>query len=123
MLRDSPDERAALVLDALDKAAEQPVRAGDVIQRLRDFVSRGETERRIESIKKLVEEASALALVAADVRAAPQRDVPLPRPRPSDTHAPKAAPSEDGKSDAREKPAILCWPLAPTRTWMPAPGR
>ena len=63
LLRDSPDERAALVLDALDKAAEQAVRAGDVIQRLRDFVSRGETERRIESISKLIEEASALALV------------------------------------------------------------
>ena len=58
-----------LVLDALDKAAEQAVRAGDVIQRLRDFVSRGETERRIESIKKLVEEASALALVAAREKA------------------------------------------------------
>jgi two-component system sensor kinase FixL len=69
LLRDSPDERAALVLDALDKAAEQAVRAGDVIQRLRDFVSRGETERRIESIKKLVEEASALALVAAREKA------------------------------------------------------
>ena len=69
LLRDSPDTRAALVLDALDKAAEQAVRAGDVIQRLRDFVSRGETERRIESIKKLVEEASALALVAAREKA------------------------------------------------------
>ncbi len=69
LLRDSPDPRAALVLDALDKAAEQAVRAGDVIQRLRDFVSRGETERRIESIKKLVEEASALALVAAREKA------------------------------------------------------
>ncbi len=69
LLQDSPDKRAALVLDALDKAAEQAVRAGDVIQRLRDFVSRGETERRIESIKKLVEEASALALVAAREKA------------------------------------------------------
>jgi two-component system sensor kinase FixL len=65
LLKDSPDTRAPLILDALDKAAEQAVRAGDVIQRLRDFVARGETERRIESIKKLLEEASALALVAA----------------------------------------------------------
>jgi two-component system, LuxR family, sensor kinase FixL len=65
LLKDSPDPRAPVILDALDKAAEQAVRAGDVIQRLRDFVARGETERRIESIKKLVEEASALALVAA----------------------------------------------------------
>jgi two-component system sensor kinase FixL len=69
LLQDSPDKRAPLVLDALDKAAEQAVRAGDVIQRLRDFVARGETERRIESIKKLIEEASALALVAAREKA------------------------------------------------------
>ena len=45
LLKDSPDKRATLVLDALDKAAEQAVRAGNVIQRLRDFVARGETER------------------------------------------------------------------------------
>jgi two-component system sensor kinase FixL len=52
-------------MQAMDKAAEQAVRAGQVIQRLRDFVSRGETEKRIESIKKLIEEASTLALIAA----------------------------------------------------------
>jgi PAS domain S-box-containing protein len=65
LLDDSPNERAEPVRDALDKAAEQAVRAGQVIQRLREFVTRGETERRIESIRKLVEEASALALLAA----------------------------------------------------------
>ena len=31
--------------DALDKAAEQALRAGEIIRRLRDFVARGETER------------------------------------------------------------------------------
>ncbi|HXQ13067.1 MAG TPA: PAS domain S-box protein [Caulobacteraceae bacterium] len=49
--------------EALDKAADQALRAGDVIHRLRDFIGRGETERRIESLSKLIEEASALALV------------------------------------------------------------
>jgi two-component system sensor kinase FixL len=49
--------------EALDKAADQALRAGDVIRRLRDFIGRGETERRIESVSKLIEEASALALV------------------------------------------------------------
>jgi len=49
--------------EALDKAADQALRAGEVIHRLRDFIGRGETERRIESISKLIEEASALALV------------------------------------------------------------
>jgi two-component system sensor kinase FixL len=59
------DSRGATIKGALDKAAEQALRAGQVIQRLRDFVARGETERRVESIKKLIEEASTLALVAA----------------------------------------------------------
>lgn len=58
-------KRSERVIQAIDKATEQTLRAGEVIQRLRDFVSRGETEKRIESLKKLVEEASALALVAA----------------------------------------------------------
>ncbi len=43
----------------------QALRAGEIIRRLRDFVARGETERRIESLPKLIEEASALALVGA----------------------------------------------------------
>jgi two-component system sensor kinase FixL len=51
------------VRDAIGKAADQALRAGEIIRRLRDFVSRGETERRIESLSKLVEEAGALALV------------------------------------------------------------
>jgi two-component system, LuxR family, sensor kinase FixL len=51
------------IAEALEKAGDQALRAGDVIRRLRDFVGRGETERRVESISKLIEEASALALV------------------------------------------------------------
>jgi len=58
-------EQSPLIRDAVEKAAEQALRAGDIVRRLRDFVARGETERRVESIAKLVEEASALALVGA----------------------------------------------------------
>ena len=65
LMQNSTDERAPMVMEAMGKAAEQAVRAGQVIQRLRDFVARGETEKRIESISKLIEEATALALVAA----------------------------------------------------------
>ncbi len=65
LLQNIADHRAPIVAEALNKAAEQAVRAGQVIHRLRDFVARGETEKRIESISKLVQEASALALVAA----------------------------------------------------------
>jgi two-component system sensor kinase FixL len=57
-----PNERVA---EAVDRAANEALRAGEIIRRLRDFVSRGETERRIESLPKLIEEAAALALVGA----------------------------------------------------------
>ncbi|MBC6981269.1 sensor histidine kinase [Caulobacter sp. 17J80-11] len=60
-----PFERVA---DAVDKAGEQALRAGDIIRRLRDFVARGETERRVENLPRLIEEASALALVGARER-------------------------------------------------------
>ncbi|MCR5869533.1 PAS domain S-box protein [Sphingomonas sp. J344] len=49
--------------DAVERASEQALRAGDIIRRLREFVARGETERSVESLPKLVEEASALALI------------------------------------------------------------
>jgi two-component system sensor kinase FixL len=68
LLADKPDDKSALVRDALDKAAGQALRAGEIIRRLRDFVARGESERRVESVQKLVEEASALALVGAKDR-------------------------------------------------------
>jgi two-component system sensor kinase FixL len=51
--------------DAVDRAAAEALRAGQVIRKLRDFLARGESERRIESLPKLIEEASALALVGA----------------------------------------------------------
>ena len=68
LLEGAGDERSAVMRDALDKAADQAMRAGEIIRRLRDFVSRGESERRVESITKLVEEASALALVGVKDR-------------------------------------------------------
>jgi len=48
---------------AIDSAAEQALRAGQIIKRLREFVARGESDRRPEDLRKLIEEASALALV------------------------------------------------------------
>ena len=41
------------------------LRAGQIIRRLRDFVSRGESEKRVESLSKLIEEAGALGLAGA----------------------------------------------------------
>lgn len=56
---------AQKIHDALAETTHQTLRAGQIIRRLREFVARGEMERRSESINKLIEEASALALVGA----------------------------------------------------------
>lgn len=71
ILEGNTDARAPMLRDALDKAAEQALRAGQIIRRLREFVARGESERRVENLGRLIDEASALALVGArelDVR-------------------------------------------------------
>jgi two-component system sensor kinase FixL len=54
--------------NALDQAADQALRAGDIIRRLRDFVARGEAETHVENLPRIVEEATALALVGTDHR-------------------------------------------------------
>ncbi|SKA09663.1 two-component system, LuxR family, sensor kinase FixL [Enhydrobacter aerosaccus] len=58
-------EPAVVLRDALGKAADQALRAGQIIRRLREFVARGESERRIENLPKLIEDASTLALIGA----------------------------------------------------------
>ena len=65
LLQRPSEETSEKVRDALAKAVEQALRCGDIIRRLREFVARGETEKHVESVAKLVEEASALALVGA----------------------------------------------------------
>jgi two-component system sensor kinase FixL len=62
---------------ALSNAAEQALRAGQIIRRLRDFVAKGEAERRIESLPKMLEEAGALAMIGAKERGVHLRfDIP-----------------------------------------------
>ena len=65
MLLEREEVPHARIADAVDRAANEALRAGEIIRRLRDFVARGETERTLESLPKLIEEASALALVGA----------------------------------------------------------
>jgi two-component system, LuxR family, sensor kinase FixL len=65
LLAGSPGPNKSKIETALDRAAEQALRAGQIIRRLRDFVARGESEKRIESLSKLVEEAGALGLTGA----------------------------------------------------------
>jgi two-component system sensor kinase FixL len=63
LLDGSESVQNLMLRDAIDRAADQALRAGQIIRRLRQFVSRGESDRHVESLPKLVEEASALALV------------------------------------------------------------
>jgi two-component system sensor kinase FixL len=65
LLAASSDPNKPKIETALDRAAEQAMRAGQIIRRLRDFVSRGESEKRVESLSKLIEEAGALGLSGA----------------------------------------------------------
>jgi two-component system sensor kinase FixL len=60
--RDKPGDRDQ-IRAAIDSAADQALRAGQIIKRLREFVARGESDRHAEDLRKLIEEASALALV------------------------------------------------------------
>jgi len=48
---------------AIERIAEQADRARQIVQRLRDLARKGETERRVESLLRTIEEASALALL------------------------------------------------------------
>jgi two-component system sensor kinase FixL len=57
------DERRAALVGLLEKTSQQASRAGQIISRLRQFVAKGETERMLEDVNAVVEEASALALI------------------------------------------------------------
>jgi two-component system, LuxR family, sensor kinase FixL len=54
-----------MVREALTEAGAQALRAGQIVRRLREFISRGESERRVERLRRLVTEAAALALTGA----------------------------------------------------------
>ena len=62
-LKSAGPDSSARALARIEKAAKQTVRAGTILGRLRDFIAPGETEKRIVSAPKLLEEAVALALV------------------------------------------------------------
>ncbi|GAA3840707.1 PAS domain S-box protein [[Pseudomonas] carboxydohydrogena] len=65
LLASDTEDNRQKIESALDRAAEQAIRAGQIIRRLRDFVSRGESEKRVEKASKLIEEAGALGLTGA----------------------------------------------------------
>ena len=59
------EETAAEVRGALDEAVTQALRAGQIVRRLRDFITHGHTERKVEYLPRLVTEANALGLVGS----------------------------------------------------------
>jgi len=62
---DPSEQTVETVREALDECAREAVRAGQIVRRLRDYISRGETDRQVVSLARLVNEASALAFVGS----------------------------------------------------------
>jgi two-component system sensor kinase FixL len=62
---EDPAANLPRIREALGLAAKESVRAGRIIRRMRSFVTRGDTDKRIEDIPRLLEEASELALMSA----------------------------------------------------------
>lgn len=70
---DSPGEQNhALLREALDEGARQAVRAGDIVRKLRGYVSRGEIDARSIELQPLLNDAAALARLSLS-----SKDVPV----------------------------------------------
>jgi PAS domain S-box-containing protein len=65
LLADGDTAKAAKIPDMLRDAVGQALRGGQIIGRLREFVRRGETDKRIENMRSVIEEACALALTGS----------------------------------------------------------
>ncbi len=68
LLADSAAADRGRVGELIGKAIGQAERAGQIIQHLRRFIARGESDRRPEEISSVVEEAARLALIGASER-------------------------------------------------------
>lgn len=64
MLEPEEDEWP-MMREALGEAAKEALRAGQIVRRLREFVSRGEVEKTVENLPDLVNEAASLGLAGA----------------------------------------------------------
>jgi len=58
-----PSETVQRIGTMLEAASEQVLRAGEIVRRLREFISHGRTSYQPENLSRLVTEANALALV------------------------------------------------------------
>ncbi len=81
LLEDGSGAPAPRALEGTQRATAEIARAGQIIRRLRQFIQKGRTERSWEQLAKVIEEASALALVGAADRAIKMRfEVPADLP-------------------------------------------
>ena len=62
LIADDRDQANVKISVTMGEAVEQALRAGQIIRRLRDFLTRGEAEKRIENVVPMIEDAGALAL-------------------------------------------------------------
>jgi two-component system sensor kinase FixL len=68
LMEDADPQDLPMIQDALTEATNEALRAGGIVRRLREFVARGETEKSVENLADLVDEASKLALIGARAR-------------------------------------------------------
>ncbi|MDF0544144.1 PAS domain S-box protein [Sphingobium sp. H39-3-25] len=68
LLEAAEGERFAALRSVMDDAAQETLRAGHIVRRLRDFVARGEVEKSVHELPNVIAEASQLALVGARER-------------------------------------------------------
>ena len=66
MLDDPSSDDLAMVQEAMAAAAEQSIRAGQIVRRLRDYVSRGELDLRPFPLKEIIDDAVTIAKVGID---------------------------------------------------------
>lgn len=52
-----------MIREALEDAAREAIRAGHIVRRLRDFVARGDLEKRLENLTTLINESAVLGLL------------------------------------------------------------
>lgn len=62
------DREVDLVDEAVSESAKEALRAGQIVRRLRDFVGRGDTQRRVEPLPELITDALQLGLIGARER-------------------------------------------------------
>jgi len=61
-------ETKQMMREALVESTKEALRAGTIVRRMREFVSRGDVDKRVEDLPVLIEEASRLSLIGAGER-------------------------------------------------------